>query len=76
MTGLARISIDPDDRSIAGISTSGPGAGIITSYISFLMQKGVIADDFDDFLEIHPETDGVYGLIRYASGYLKEHRPE
>ena len=40
------------------------------------MQKGVIADDFDDFLEIHPETDGVYGLIRYASGYLKEHRPE
>jgi len=76
MTGLARISIDPDDRSLAGVSTSGPGAGIITSYISFLMQKGIIADDFDDFLEIHPETDGVYGLIRYASCYLKEHKQE
>jgi dihydrolipoamide dehydrogenase len=75
-TGLARVSIDPDDRSVAGLSASGPGAGIVTSYISFLMQKGVIADDFDDFLEIHPETDGIYGLIRYASGYLKEQNQE
>jgi dihydrolipoamide dehydrogenase len=75
-TGLARVSIDPSDRSVAGLSASGPGAGIISSYISFLMQKGIIADDFDDFLEIHPETDGVYGLIRYASDYLKEHNQE
>jgi dihydrolipoamide dehydrogenase len=75
-TGIARISIDPDDRSVEGLSVSGPGAGIITSYISFLMQKGVIADDFDDFLEIHPETDGVYSLIKYASAYLKEQKSE
>ena len=75
-TGIARVSIDPEDRSVAGVSVSGPGAGIITSYLSFLMQKGVIADDFDDFLEIHPETEGVYSLIRYASAYLKERKSE
>jgi dihydrolipoamide dehydrogenase len=75
LTGLARVSIDPCDKTITGLSASGPGAGIITSYISFLMRKGIITDDFDDFLEIHPETDGIYSLIRYASDYLKKQKP-
>jgi dihydrolipoamide dehydrogenase len=28
--------------------------------------------DFADFIEVHPSTDGVYGLAKYASGVLKK----
>ena len=70
-TGLSKVSVDPETGILQGVSTSGPGAGIITSYIAFLMQKGYTADDFSSFLEVHPETDGVHGLLNYLSGYLK-----
>jgi dihydrolipoamide dehydrogenase len=70
-TGLAKVSVNPETGLLQGVSTSGPGAGIITSYIAFLMQKGYTADDFSSFLEVHPETDGVHGLLNYLSGYLK-----
>lgn len=70
-TGLAKISVDPESGKLRGISTSGPSAGIITSYIAFLMRKGYKVDDFSSFLEVHPETDGVHGLLNYLSGYLK-----
>jgi dihydrolipoamide dehydrogenase len=73
-TGLSKVSLDPETGLIEGISTSGPGAGIITSYIAFLMQKGYTADDFSSFLEVHPETDGVHGLLNYLSDYLKQKR--
>jgi len=70
-TGLSKVSVHPETGSLQGISTSGPGAGMIASYIAFLMQKGYTADDFASFLEVHPETDGVHGLLNYLSGYLK-----
>jgi dihydrolipoamide dehydrogenase len=70
-TGLSKVSVDPETGLLQGVSTSGPGAGIITSYIAFLMQKGYTADDFSSFLEVHPETDGVHGLLTYLSDYLK-----
>ncbi len=70
-TGLSKVSVDPETGLLRGVSASGPGAGIITSYLAFLMQKGYTADDFSSFLEVHPETDGVHGLLNYLSGYLK-----
>jgi dihydrolipoamide dehydrogenase len=70
-TGLSKISLDPEKGRIKGVSVSGPGAGIITSYIAFMMQKGYTADDFSSFLEVHPETDGVHSLLNYLSDYLK-----
>jgi dihydrolipoamide dehydrogenase len=73
-TGLAKVSVDPGTGKLRSLSTSGPGAGIITSYIAFLMQKGYTVDDFSSFLEVHPETDGVHGLLNYLSGYLKHEK--
>jgi dihydrolipoamide dehydrogenase len=70
-TGLSKVSVDPETGRVQGVSASGPGAGIITSYIAFLMQKGYTADDFASFLEVHPETDGVHSLLNYLSDYLK-----
>lgn len=70
-TGLAKVSVNPENGLLHGVSVSGPAAGIITSYIAFLMQKGYTADDFSSFLEVHPETDGVHGLLNHLSDYLK-----
>jgi dihydrolipoamide dehydrogenase len=70
-TGLSKVSVVPETGLLRGVSVSGPGAGIITSYIAFLMQKGYTADDFSSFLEVHPETDGVHSLLNYLSDYLK-----
>jgi len=74
-TGLTKVSVDPETGLLQGISTSGPGAGMITSYIAFLMQKGYTVNDFSSFLEVHPETDGVHGLLNYLSDYLKHKSP-
>lgn len=69
-TGLAKVRVE-EDGAIAGICAAGPGGGLITSYLSFLMKNGFTAHDFEEFIEVHPSTDGVYGLLKYASGKLK-----
>jgi len=71
-TGLAKIMADPDTGVIRGMCSAGPGAGLIAGYMGFLMQRQFSVHDFDDFIEVHPSTDGVYGLAKYASEILKK----
>jgi len=66
-TGLARVAVDPDSRRLNAVYTAGPSAGIIAAYTAFLSRCGVHVDDMDNFLEVHPMSDGVYSLLRYAS---------
>jgi len=70
-TGVARVSVDPETGQILGAAAAAPGASILLSYLSLLMRKGGTVDDFDTFLEIHPSTDSLHGLIRYTSAWLK-----
>ena len=42
------------------------------SYLGYLMKRGITVDDFDDIVEVHPSTDGIYPLARYAAGVLKK----
>lgn len=70
-TGLAKVRVE-DDGTIAGICAAGPGGGLITGYLAFLMREGFTAHDFEEFMEVHPSTDGVYGLLKYASGLLRK----
>ena len=71
-TGLAKISADADTGAISGIACAGPGGGLITGYMAFLMQKNFSVNEFDNFIEVHPSTDGVYGLAKYASEILRK----
>ena len=71
-TGLAKVMVDPGNGRIAGICAAGPGGGLIAGYLAFLMKEGYTAHDFEEFLEVHPSTDGVYGLLKYASAMLKK----
>jgi dihydrolipoamide dehydrogenase len=71
-TGLAKVMVDARTGRIGGICAAGPGGGLIAGYLAFLMKEGYTAHDFGEFLEVHPSTDGVYGLLKYASEMLKK----
>jgi dihydrolipoamide dehydrogenase len=73
-TGLAKILADPGDGRITGVCSAGPGGGLIAGYMAFLMQEGISVHDFEDFIEVHPSTDGVYGLAKCASVLLKKRK--
>jgi len=70
-TGLAKIMADPDSGEIRGVCSAGPGGGLIAGYMAFLMKRNFSVHDFDEFIEVHPSTDGVYGLAKYTSELLK-----
>jgi dihydrolipoamide dehydrogenase len=71
-TGLAKIMADPESGAIEGICSAGPGGGLIAGYMAFLMQRHFSVHEFEDFIEVHPSTDGVYGLAKYTSEILKK----
>jgi dihydrolipoamide dehydrogenase len=73
-TGLAKIFLNPDDSSITGLCAAGPGGGLIAGYMAFLMSRHFSVNDFDNFIEVHPSTDGVYGLAKYASEILRKQK--
>ncbi|PKG33414.1 NAD(P)/FAD-dependent oxidoreductase [Methanoregula sp.] len=74
-TGFAKILVAPDG-TLSGMATASPGGGLIAGYVALLMRRHFSVHDFSDFIEVHPSTDGVYGLAKYASEVLKkrEHR--
>jgi len=75
-TGLAKIFVNRKDGAIDGVCAAGPGGGLITGYMTFLMSRHFSVHDFEEFIEVHPSTDGVYGLAKYASGILKKRKGE
>jgi dihydrolipoamide dehydrogenase len=71
-TGLAKIFAEPENGGIKGVCAAGPGGGMITGYMAFLMRHHFSVHDFEEYIEIHPSTDGVSGLAKYASERLKK----
>ena len=71
-TGLAKVIFEPQHGELTGICAAGPGGGLIAGYMAFLMKKHFSVHDFEEFIEVHPSTDGVYGLAKYASAVLKK----
>lgn len=69
-TGLAKILVAPDG-SISGMCSASPAGGLIAGYMALLMKHHFSVHDFTDFIEVHPSTDGVYGLAKYASEVMK-----
>jgi dihydrolipoamide dehydrogenase len=73
-TGLAKVIFEPESGELRGICAAGPGGGLIAGYMAFLMKEHFSVHDFEEFIEVHPSTDGVYGLAKYASSVLKKRR--
>jgi dihydrolipoamide dehydrogenase len=71
-TGLAKIFADPASGEITGMCAAGPAGGVIAGYLAFLMQRHISVHDFEEFIEVHPSTDGVNGLAKYASELFRK----
>lgn len=71
-TGMAQVRVDPETGQLVGAAAAVPGASLLISYLAYLMKRGCTVADFEEFIEIHPSTDGIYGLIRYTSEWLKK----
>jgi len=73
-TGLSKVIFDPETGKLSGICAAGPGGGLVAGYMAFLMKRHFSVHDFEEFVEVHPSTDGVYGLAKYASSVLKKRK--
>jgi dihydrolipoamide dehydrogenase len=70
-TGYTGIRASPEDGRILSATLASPGAAIVASYLSFLMRTGCTVQDFDEFLEVHPTTDGAFSLVRYLEEWMR-----
>ncbi|MDR9816114.1 MAG: NAD(P)/FAD-dependent oxidoreductase [Candidatus Methanoculleus thermohydrogenotrophicum] len=75
-SGVAQIRVNPETGRLVSAAAGVPGASAIISYIGYLMKRGVTVSDFEDLVEVHPSTDGIYGLARYAAGLLRKKKSE
>lgn len=75
-SGVAQIRVNPETGRLVSAAAGVPGAPAIISYIGYLMKRGVTVSDFEDLVEVHPSTDGIYGLARYAAGLLRKKKSE
>jgi dihydrolipoamide dehydrogenase len=73
-TGLGKITFEPENGELKGVCAAGPGGGLITGYMAFLMRHHFTVKDFEDFIEVHPSTDGVYWLAKYAAERLEKRK--
>ena len=70
-TGYSGIRADPEDGRILAASLAAPGASIVASYLAFLIRTGCTVQDFDEFIEVHPTTDGAFSLVRYLEEWMR-----
>jgi dihydrolipoamide dehydrogenase len=70
-TGYSGIRADPEDGRILSATLASPGASIVASYLAFLIRTGCTVQDFEDFIEVHPTTDGAFPLVRYLDEWMR-----
>jgi dihydrolipoamide dehydrogenase len=73
-TGLAKVFVDSESGALRGICAAGPGGGLIAGYMAFLMKHQFSVHDFEEFIEVHPSSDGIYGLLKYTSDMLEKRK--
>jgi len=70
-TGFSAVRANPEDGRILAASLASPGSSIAASYLAFLIRTGCTVQDFDEFIEVHPTTDGAFSLIRYMDEWMR-----
>ena len=53
--------------TILGFASSGPSTSLVGTYLGYLVRKGVTVHEFSPMLEVHPNSDGLYSLIRFSA---------
>ncbi|HMA06109.1 MAG TPA: NAD(P)/FAD-dependent oxidoreductase [Methanomicrobiales archaeon] len=73
-TGWSGIRANPEDGRILSATLAAPGASIVASYLAFLIRTGCTVQDFDEFIEVHPTTDGAFSLVRYLDEWMRNRK--
>lgn len=63
-TGLTSVQFNENNEIIDAFAISPSGVGD-TAYIAFLMNMGIVKEDFSKFLELHPSTDTYYKILKF-----------
>ncbi|WOF15248.1 NAD(P)/FAD-dependent oxidoreductase [Methanoplanus sp. FWC-SCC4] len=69
-TGKSLIEYEKDTGRLTGMYLGAPSSAPVAAYIAYMMEKGASIADFNRFIEVHPSTDGISVLLKYA-GYLE-----
>lgn len=69
-TGFTKENIDLNTGKINNILAITPSSNIALPYMVKALKDGQNADNFNNFLEIHPSTDGIFKLAEYYKRYL------
>ena len=70
-TGFSKITCD-GEGALTSAYAGAPGSSLFLAYVAHQMEHGLTTGSFEDFMEIHPSTDAVYGMIRYAEDRRSE----
>ncbi len=73
-TGFAELMVDAGSGRICGAASAAPGAAITLHYLAHLMRQGGTVFDFEEFIETHPTTDGIFSLAKYLSERIRKER--
>lgn len=68
-TGITKEVVN-NDGEITDILAIAPSSNVALPYMLKMIKDGNTVNDFDNFLEIHPTTDGVFKLAEYFKRYL------
>jgi len=71
-TGQSMIRVEKITGEIRGMYLGAPSSSAVCAYMAYLSEKGVKVADFEKYMEVHPSTDGIYGLIKYADSIRKK----
>lgn len=69
-TGITKEYIDLENGEINNILAITPSSNIALPYMVKALKDGNNAESFDNFLEIHPSTDGIFKLTEYYKRFL------
>ena len=72
-TGFSKITCD-GEGALTSAYAAAPGSSLFLAYVAHLMEHGPTTGSFENFMEIHPSTDAIYGMIRYAEDRRSEQK--
>jgi len=70
--GSMHLTVSKEDGTINGFASSAPGTSLVGTYLGYLIRKGITVHDFSELLEVHPVSDGMYSMIRFAGDALNK----
>ena len=67
---MEKLVLQKNDGDITNILAITPSSNVALPYMIKLIKSGSKVSDFEDFIEIHPTTDGIFKLTEYFKRYL------